>query len=251
MGRRTTYPPGTFSWVELATPDGQGAKAFYGGLLGWQAEEQGDGSATFRLGGDVVAGLAPRAGGPAAWLSFTTVDDLDAAAARAAALGGAALTLPAVSDAARRAVLADPQGAAFGLWEPRGSIGAERVNDVGCLVMNELVSADVDAAVRFYGALFGWTADATGAGAGAGGPTMVLNDGRPNGALFAAPAGAAARWRPCFTVASVDETAKRIEELGGRLLLEPMTFPDGHGAIAVALDPQEAEFSVFAGEAEP
>src|SRR3712207_7324026 len=50
----------------------------------------------------------------------------------------------------------DPQGAAVAVFEPSGFIGAERVNDVGCLVMNELITTDLEAARGFYEPLFGW-----------------------------------------------------------------------------------------------
>jgi predicted enzyme related to lactoylglutathione lyase len=39
MGKVERYPNGTFCWVDLGTTDAPGAKAFYGGLLGWSAED--------------------------------------------------------------------------------------------------------------------------------------------------------------------------------------------------------------------
>ena len=39
MGERSSYTPGTFSWAELATPDQEDAKRFYGGLFGWEMED--------------------------------------------------------------------------------------------------------------------------------------------------------------------------------------------------------------------
>ena len=45
MGERTSYEPGTFSWADVSTTDQDGAKSFYSGLFGWQADDQpvGDG----------------------------------------------------------------------------------------------------------------------------------------------------------------------------------------------------------------
>lgn len=242
MGIRTHYPPGTFSWVELVTAAPDDAARFYTEFFGWDT----DGRRVFRLGDRAVAGLGA-SGEPSSWLSCVTTGDVDAAIARAVALGGRVVTRAAdVPGAGRRAVVADPQGAVLGLWEPRGQIGAEQVNDVGCLCMNELVTPDPAAAAAFYGALFGWTTDAS--EAAAGGPTMFLNDGAVNAAMFPAPDGVPPHWRPCFTVDSAQTAAEQIRSLGGALVMEPVTFPDGHGSIAIATDPSGAPFSVFAGE---
>src|SRR4051794_17289338 len=104
MAERASYPPGTFSWVDLATTDVEGAKAFYHRLFGWEAEDRemaGDGVyTTFLLGGREVAGAFPQRAGqrerglPPLWMSHVTVADVDATAGRAAALGGALHTGP-------------------------------------------------------------------------------------------------------------------------------------------------------------
>jgi len=102
----------------------------------------------------------------------------------------------------------------------------------------------MDAARGFYGGLFGWTT----AGSD-GGPTMVLNDGHVNGALFAATDGEPSYWRPCFTVESTERALERVRGLGGTPLVDPIDI--GHGSIAMARDPQGAVFTVFAGEIDP
>jgi predicted enzyme related to lactoylglutathione lyase len=149
-----------------------------------------------------------------------------------------------VLDVGRMAVLEDPQGAVFAVWQPRTRIGAERVNDVGCLCMNELATTDMNAAGSFYGRLFGWTTEIS--DHAPEGPAMVFNVGHINGSFFAAPEGTAPHWRPCFTVESTDKAVERVRELGGQQLGEP---PDiGHGSIAMVRDPQGALFTMFAGE---
>ena len=69
-----------------------------------------------------------------------TVDDADATAARATELGGTVGEVFDVFDAGRMVVITDPQGGVFALWQPDARIGAERVNDAGCLTMNELLT---------------------------------------------------------------------------------------------------------------
>ena len=78
------------------------------------------------------------------WTSYVTVADAGAAVARAKELGGRVVDDAFdVLDVGRMAVLEDPQGAVFAVWQPRARIGAERVNDIGCLCMNELATTDV------------------------------------------------------------------------------------------------------------
>ena len=168
MGERTEYAPGTFSWADLSTTDQVAAKAFYSGLFGWEAEDLPIGDdmsySMMRLGGRAVAAIGPQqetqraAGVPPVWNSYVTVRSVDDAADRAATLGATLLAPPFdVMAAGRMAVVQDPQGAIVSLWEARESIGAELVNVPGTLCWNELVTADVDAATGFYGAMFGWT----------------------------------------------------------------------------------------------
>ena len=75
MGTRTSYPPGTFCWVDLSTSDRDGARSFYDGLLGWAFDERPGAGGSFSMatvGGDAVAGArrsgaaGGRAGNPLA-----------------------------------------------------------------------------------------------------------------------------------------------------------------------------------------
>jgi predicted enzyme related to lactoylglutathione lyase len=256
MGTRTSHAPGTLSFVDLATTDVDGAKAFYTALFGWEPEDGDAGGGAvytmFRLGGDAVTGLMAlpvdlhSAGVPPSWTSYVTVTDADATAEQVTALGGTVANPPFdVMDAGRMAVLADPQGAVFAVWQPRAAIGAERVNDIGCLTMNELATSDLGGARAFYGALFGWTFEDV--DTGPGGPVMasVLLDGRLN-ATFTLDTTAPPHWRPYFTVESVVASLERIGELGGQTVAGPLPLPDG--AFAFAVDPQGALFGLFEGE---
>jgi predicted enzyme related to lactoylglutathione lyase len=259
MGKRTSYPPGTFSWVDLSTTDVAAAKSFYGALFGWEPEDNdAGGGATytmFRLDGDAVSGLFEMsaemraAGIPSNWTSYVTVADADAAAARAQELLGSAIAAPFdVLDAGRMATLADPQGAVFAVWQPSERIGAERVNDVGCLTMNELTTPDIDAARSFYEGLFGWTTETI--DTGPGGPTMrsVYNQGSLN-ATLTAESFAPPHWRPYFTVESTESTLTQLQDIGGNVLAGPIPLPDG--AFAIVTDPQGAVFALFHGETDP
>ena len=121
---------GAFLWDELLTTDVDGAKRFYSEVVGWTTAEMDMGEmgvyTLFRRGGDVdSAGCmtlpekAREMGAPPHWLAYLATDDVDAAVAKAATLGGTTLVNPMdVPNVGRFAVLQDPTGAVFGLFKP-------------------------------------------------------------------------------------------------------------------------------------
>jgi predicted enzyme related to lactoylglutathione lyase len=265
MGKRERYEPGTFSWVELGTTDPEAAKAFYGELFGWEAEDvpvPDSGPYTLlRLRGETVAAMYEQpaeqreAGVPPNWFSYVTVAGADEAAAAVKAAGGAVHAGPFdVMEAGRMAVVADPTGAMLGAWEPRESIGATLVNDPGCLSFNELSTDDVAKASEFYGEVFGWRVEPIDTG---GGPPywMIRHDGAAQGmnggmrelAPEQVEGGMPPSWMPYFAVESVDETVAKATERGGQLGFGPMDLPTD-ARIAVLGDPQGAFFAIFEGE---
>jgi uncharacterized protein len=259
MGKRDHYRPGTFCWVDLATTDAAGAKAFYEELFGWEAEDTPAGeTATYtmlRLGGDDVGGLYEmdagqrEQGASPYWLSYVSVESADAAVARVAELGGIAHgDAFDVMEAGRMAVIADPEGATLALWEPRAHLGAGRVNDIGCMGWNELQTRDVEAAGDFYGGLFGWEIEPI-EDDGRIVYATVRNAGNPNGGFMPMTeqhGDVPPHWLPYFTVPSRDDAVEKARELDGALLAGPLDLPAGE--IAVLADPQGAAFAIFEGE---
>jgi predicted enzyme related to lactoylglutathione lyase len=250
MGERTSHAPGTFSWADLATSDPDGAKAFYVGLFGWDIEDNPvpDGSVYTMLskGGKNVAALyGAREGQPPAWGSFITVESADAAAAAVKQHGGTVeMEAFDVMDVGRMAVVQDPTGAYFSVWEPRASIGAERVNETGALTHNQLDTTDPDRAQEFYAGVFSWRFEAVPGDQPYWG---IYNGDRLNGGMMpiADEGGVPSHWLVYFGSDSVDDDAGRIGELGGTVMMPPMPIPGGR--ILVARDPQGAVFALFSG----
>jgi uncharacterized protein len=125
MSRKMQRPkPGHFCWNELVTNSVPAAKKFYTGLLGWKTRPFGKDAAgytLFKKGGDNTGGLmkCPKPGLPAQWIPYIFVDDVDATVKKAAGLRGKVCVPPFdVPTVGRIAVLADPQGAAFGIIKP-------------------------------------------------------------------------------------------------------------------------------------
>ena len=120
-------PAGQFCWADLAATDASRAIGFYTDLFGWSAFEQPANGGTFvRLaheGRDIGSLYQMRrdAGAASHWTPYIRVDDVEAACARVAALGGSVAVAPfAVDGTARIALVIDPVGAPFGLWEDPG-----------------------------------------------------------------------------------------------------------------------------------
>jgi predicted enzyme related to lactoylglutathione lyase len=256
VGERATYPPGTFCWVELATSDAGDAARFYCSLFGWDARQPAAdaraGHATLSLGGEVVCAIAPQpprqreAGAPAMWNSYVSVASAEEALARARELGGIAHSDAFdVGEAGRMAVVQDPQGCFFELWEPRARHGASLVNAPGAPTWNELLSADPAAAAAFYTQLLGWSAAPFD---GAPGPYTSIRNGEHSAAGIRPLAGAGAPpgWLVYFGSGDLDRDVRRAQQLGGELLEGPVQLSVGR--IATLADPQGAAFALFDGD---
>jgi len=255
MAERTNYAPGTFSWTDLNTTDQDGAKKFYGGLFGWEADDQpvGDGMtySMMNIGGKPVAGISlqmemqRQAGAPPAWNSYVTVESADESADLATKLGANVIAPPFdVMDVGRMAVIQDPQGGFVMIWEPKLHIGASLVNAHGALSWNELATPDLDASAGFYTELFGWQAEPL---EGMEFPYRVIqNAGASNGGMRPSQPNEPTYWLVYFGTDDIDASLAKSTELGGTTLMGPMDI--GMGKIAVVQDPQGAAFALFAGD---
>jgi len=252
MPERSSYAPGTFSWADLTTTDTEGAKAFYTSLFGWDFEDTPipDGGVYTMLSknGKAVGALsAAREGQPPFWNSYVTVASADDSAAAAREHGGTVFMEPFdVMDVGRMAVVQDPTGAFFAVWEPRANIGAELVNEPGALSITQLNTTDPERAQSFYEGLFGWRFESV--ASGEVDYWGVYNGDRLNAGLMALPAetGVPSHWLVYYGIDDVDEAVGRISELGGQVLVGPTEVPSGR--FLVATDPQGAAFAVLSGE---
>jgi predicted enzyme related to lactoylglutathione lyase len=257
MPTMTTYAPGTFSWTDLAAHDTRAAERFYTALFGWTAAhtrfgpDEDDVYVMLQKDGRDVAALyrmdptQQSQGVPSSWLNYVTVASAADAADLARALGGVVLADAfEVMDFGRMALLADPAGAVIAAWEPGNHIGAGVKDEPGAMCWNELGTRDPEGAVAFYAGLFGWTPAPF---EGSDAPyTLFMNGDAQAGGMFTLtpemgkmpPA-----WTPYFAVEDPDETARRVEELGGTVLHPPHDLPVGRWSLL--RDPQGALFNVI------
>jgi uncharacterized protein len=258
-------------WIDTTQPDPDAAAAFYSGLFGWEFEDVMPADADGRYliarmrGGDVAAvSSQPVGAGPeAAWNTYIWVDDADSSAAKVAGAGGSVLMEPFdVMGSGRMAVLADPDGAAFSVWQAGEHKGATIVNEPGALNFNVLNTRDPESAKAFYGAVFGWTTLDLGSGEFWAMKEYgdYLEELAPGTRARAAEFGAAgfedvvaaltviaegsSNWSVTFGTENADDTAGKAVELGGTVVMPPVDAP--YSRLTVLRDPGGATFAASA-----
>jgi predicted enzyme related to lactoylglutathione lyase len=254
----TSYTPGDFCWPELATTDPEGAKRFYGALFGWTATDNDMGGGAsytmlYKDGKDAAALYALReemraAGLSPFWMSYVSVKSADESTRRAKELGATIAMPPAdVGEHGRMAVISDPTGASFGLWQPRKQIGARVMGENGSFCWNELYTRDAARAKAFYTALFGWRPDAVTLPAPPYDYTAyMLGEIRVAG-MMEIPSDwgpVPPHWLVYFAVDDCNAAEAKARGLGAQSVYPPSDLP-GVGRLAILKDPQGAAFALF------
>jgi len=251
------YAQGTPSWVDLATSDEKGALKFYGALFGWKDSPLPVGPNQFyhmqQVRGLDAAAIAQlddaqkKQGVPSHWQTYFTVTSVDEAAKRTQQAGGKLLFGPTdVLEAGRMALVQDPQGGIFAVWQPRQHIGCRVTMEPGALVWNELQTTDSKKAAAFYSAVLKVE---TGRMPGPMEYTLLKVGGKDVAGIMDIPkeiGPVPPYWMVYFGVADVDASVKKAQSLGAKVLAKPMDVP-GVGRFATLQDPQGAVFSVFKG----
>jgi predicted enzyme related to lactoylglutathione lyase len=195
-------------------------------------------------------------GQPQMWMTYVSVEDAEAAAAKVSAAGGAVLAPPMdVMDLGKMAVFTDSTGAVFGVWQPGTFFGAARVNEPGAFCWNELGTRDVEAAKAFYGEVFGWTANELKierTEAGGPGPDVYIEwklDGKDVGGMMdisgMLPEEASAHWLVYFAVTDADAAVEKVTAAGGEVRLSPVDIPAGRFAVVTEPDAEPGVFAVI------
>jgi uncharacterized protein len=246
-----------FVWYEFHTFDAGKAEPFYRGVLGWGAHEAGMPDRRYILvtvGEIAIGGILEKPansftdGAKPGWIGYIGVDSVDEYSNRVRQAGGfvhrAAESIP---DVGRFAVVADPQGAIFVLFQPLdGRQQPERpaAGSAGSPAWHDLAASDWQSDFAFYAGLFGWT------------KSDVLDMG-PNGVyqIFAAGSGPiggmmtrmnpaqSPGWLFYFNVEEIQAAITRVKEHGGSVVHGPSVVPGGQ-QIAHCLDPQGAMFGI-------
>lgn len=256
MPTRDRCPVGAPVWIDLFTSDVPAARIFYGELFGWTSEEPDPdmgGYFNFSKDGVLVAGGMGNDGSqgqPDSWNTHLATDDAAATVQAAIAAGGQVHVEPmAVSDLGTMALLADPGGAAIGIWQPGTHRGFGVLAEPGAPAWFELHTMTYADSVAFYRDVFGWETSTMSDTDEFRYTTLGEGDGALAGIMDASvfvPEGAPAQWHIYFGTADTDATVARAVELGGAVVNPPKDTP--YGRLATVTDPTGAAFRLVQGE---
>jgi uncharacterized protein len=265
MSQRSHYPPGTPCWVDVLAADPQAELRFYADLFGWSFIGPGPMANTggkyfvAQVRGRDVAGVSSLPPGqpdsPGFWNTYFSVAGVNESCALAQRAGGTILLAPFDAlPAGRMAVVRDPSGAAFSLWEPKERAGAELLNEPSAWAMSVLITPDVEKTKGFYRTLFGWEWGTFEAGAIKA--TLCRLPGYVGGepeqpvprdvvaVMIERDAGAETppHWSVDFWIDDVDAGAARAAQRGATLLVPPHDAPGFRRCVLA--DPAGAAFTI-------
>jgi uncharacterized protein len=243
-------PDGTPTWIDLGVPDLDRALDFYGALFGWEFDVGPAGYGRYTtayLNGGRVAALAPSADPTSTrfwWNVYLATADCDATAAAVERAGGTVVDPPSdVLEQGRMAIVRDPAGGQFGLWQGRLHIGFERVNEPNTLVRNDLITDQPELTRPFYAEVFGFTLDVNPDLPDFDFTFLRRPDGHEIGGIMGVPSGAGTSWSTTFEVDDTDAALARAVAAGGTAgPVDDMLY----GRLATITDPFGAEFSIIA-----
>jgi len=244
-----SHNQGQVIWRDLATPDVEKAKAFYGSVFGWTFEDQGKGKdryTTIRHNGKAIGGMLPMAdveGQRGEWICSFSSPHVPTAVEKIQAKGGKLLGSPTqLNGRGEQAVVTDPQGAVFGLL--RSSTGDPAMGGAseGDWLYTELWATDAKSARRFYSETFGYI------------PQMEMRSEVPYWGLFKGDTPYAgliqnpventrSHWVPYIKVSDPKMMTRKAEQAGAKVLLAP-TEQVRKGSVAFLLDPTGAPFVI-------
>lgn len=248
---------GSFCWADLMSKDKTKTKEFYEKALGWSFQDipMGEGAAytMVMVGEKAIGGMNQmddnqmKMGLPSHWVSYVLVDEVAATVEKAKGLGAKVMMGPMeAGEFGTMAVLQDPTGAVFALWKSKQG-ESPKVDGLGTICWNELLTKDTSGAAGFYTALFGWKAESMDMNQME--YTVFKNGEEMAGGMMVLPKeaqehGAPPHWLHYISVDDCDQTANKIKELGGNICMPPTDFP-GVGRGSVVTDPTGGAFGII------
>lgn len=241
-------PSGAPCWIDLYTSDPDRAAAFYAEIFGWAASEpdaEYGGYVTFTKNGAPIAGMMRNdgsTGDPDSWTTYLSVPDVKATTEAATAAGGQVHMEPMqVGSQGSMAILADPGGAAFGLWQPDEHRGFGLDSEPGAPCWHELHTREYAAVLDFYRTVFGVQTRTMSDEDSFRYSALVADDNEYAGVMDASgflAEGAPSTWQVYLGVQDIDATLAQADELGATVLAAVEGSP--FGRLAQIADPTGA-----------
>ncbi|GAA2201144.1 VOC family protein [Streptomyces bangladeshensis] len=245
-------PEGTPCWADAMFSDVEGAKRFYGDVLGWAfgetSSEYGNYTQAYADGKAVAAVVPPMPGqeGQSQWCLYFASPDVAATAERIRENGGEVLMEPMqVGEFGTMCLAREPSGAVFGVWQAGTHEGFEATATPGAYCWAEVFTREPEQADAFLAAVFPYRMkeiedDAVDFRMFDVGEDTVLGRMRMTDDF---PPEVPSYINVYFTVDDCDAAVDRAVKLGGVLRFGPMSSP--FGRFAALSDPQGANFSVI------
>lgn len=248
--------PYSFLWYELTAPDIKAALDFYAKIFGWTYADAGMPDMSYTLiqvQGEAIGGAMTltdemkASGAQAGWMGYIAVDDIDAKTKEIVAAGGAVFVpVVEIPEMLRFAIVGDPGGAAFALFQPlsEGEMTPFPPGTPGAVDWHELHAANGPAAWAFYSSLFGW--EKTDAMPMDGDEVYQLwkaGGEAIGGMMTKMPETPAPFWCYYVCVEGIDAAIARVTANGGTIVHGPMEVPGGSW-IANCIDPQGGFFAM-------
>jgi predicted enzyme related to lactoylglutathione lyase len=242
--------PGKFVWFEHVSKDAKKAQAFYAEVLGWKVQRFPMGDQSYEMifvGENMIGGysrpLSDRQ--PPHWISYVSVEDVDASAKAAAASGGKVVQAPYdIPTVGRTARIADPQGAEICPFKSNNGDPPDGEVTNGNWLWNELHTNDVAKALGFYEKVIGFSHRSV--EMGPAGTYHILSKGGVDrgGATSYLQSGVPPHWLPYVFVDDVDAAIARAKRQGATIPMNAEDIP-GVGRIGVLKDPTGAALAVM------
>ena len=246
------HTPGRWVWAELFADNVEAAQTFYGEVFGWKYETTGAGKDAYtlvRVDGRPIAGIvhfskpadAIRSG---RWLAFMSVPDVKGAASRTKEAHGKVIFEPRmIPGRGEVAVLADPEGALFGVIRSATGDPADTFPTMNAWIWLELWSKDAKQMADFYTPLGAYTI-ARQEGPGDRPELHLVAGGFPRASVLEIErADVPSTWLPYVRVKDLRQTISAVERAGGRIIV-PSSPEVRNGKVAVFLDPLGAAVAV-------
>ncbi|MGW0750283.1 VOC family protein [Streptomyces sp. NPDC002587] len=254
------FTEGAPCWADAMFTDVEGAKTFYGDVLGWTfgeaSSEYGNYTQAYS-GGKAVAALVPPMPGaeaPSQWCLYLASPDAAATAEKIKSAGGEVVMEPMrVGDFGTMLIAKEPSGAVFGVWQPGEHKGFEKMGEAGAYAWAEVFTRDAAAPDAFFTKVFPYDAQQMDAGddpEAAGMDFKVFSVGGPGNPVLGRmkmgeefPPEIPSYIQVYFGVPDCDEAVAKTKKHGGKLHFGPMDSP--FGRFAAVTDPQGAAFAVI------
>jgi predicted enzyme related to lactoylglutathione lyase len=225
------------SWVDIMVPNEEqhhDKRAFLTALFDWTWDLSGPemGSyATASSNGAPVMGLGIGEGTNGNTTTYFATSDIEGEVKKALDLG-ASVMMPVtpVMEIGTMAILTDPSGAPYGLWQAGTFSGFGVMHEANAPGWFDHVSSDPARDAEFYTSLSGHTLNVLDESM-----RILQNGDNWYASMSHAQAGESPQWKPIYVVDSLERIHETVPRHGGTIIIEEMPVPGS--AICVFSEP--------------